>query len=283
MTKIGKFHTVGKPQIKHEETAYPGIPLEEQSGKVEWFAPITLAAGTKPESIKLEGKVYMQLCDEKGGCAMPADYAFTAKYRPDVAAENDPAGKEPAVEGAAKMGPPSPPKDTAASGNIGARPSNPAEGPALPAVKSDFGGPQPTAAKGEINWLPFTNAAELRRIVNPESFDIDRVQEFVLHQNSGVSLLVVLLYGLKGFLGGLILNIMPCVFPVMGLKILSFVQQSGHNRRRAFMLNVCYSAGLLAVFMLLAVLAVLFHLGWGELFGRTWFKISLAVVVFARH
>ncbi len=85
---------------------------------------------------------------------------------------------------------------------------------------------------------------------------------------------------LWGFLGGLILNVMPCVLPVIGLKIVSFVQQSGQDRGRAFMLNVCYSLGLLAVFFGLAILAILFHFGWGELFGFTWFKIALASVVF---
>ena len=37
----------------------------------------------KPESIKLEGKVSMQLCDENG-CVAPRDYPFTATYRQDV-------------------------------------------------------------------------------------------------------------------------------------------------------------------------------------------------------
>jgi len=40
-----------------------------------------------------------------------------------------------------------------------------------------------------------------------------------------------------GFLGGLILNLMPCVLPVIGLKILSFVQQAGHSRREALVLS----------------------------------------------
>ena len=73
---------------------------------------------------------------------------------------------------------------------------------------------------------------------------------------------------------------MPCVLPVIGLKILSFVQQAGHNRRKAFMLNVWYSAGLLAVFFILASLAVgPQHLGWGEL-SEAWFTITLTAVVF---
>ena len=45
------------------------------------------------------------------------------------------------------------------------------------------------------------------------------------------------------FLGGLILNLMPCVLPVISLKILSFVEQAGESRGRVFALNVWYSLG----------------------------------------
>jgi thiol:disulfide interchange protein len=84
-----------------------------------------------------------------------------------------------------------------------------------------------------------------------------------------------------GFLGGLILNLMPCVLPVIGLKVLSFVEQSGHARRRVLLLNIWYSLGMIAVFLVLATLAVVAGLGWGEQFGNDAFNITLAAIVFA--
>jgi thiol:disulfide interchange protein DsbD len=84
-----------------------------------------------------------------------------------------------------------------------------------------------------------------------------------------------------GFLGGLILNLMPCVLPVIGLKLLSFLEQSGHSRRHALVLNVWYSLGLLSVFLVLATLAVTLGLGWGQLFSYNGFNITLAAIVFA--
>ena len=57
------------------------------------------------------------------------------------------------------------------------------------------------------------------------------------------------------FLGGLILNLMPCVLPVISLKILSFVQQAGESRGRVFALERLVLLGLLSVFMVLAALA----------------------------
>lgn len=85
---------------------------------------------------------------------------------------------------------------------------------------------------------------------------------------------------LMGFAGGLILNIMPCVLPVIGLKLFAFIEQSGHSRRQAFLLNVWFSLGLLSVFVVLGTLAVIWGFGWGQLFSYKGFNITLAAVVF---
>lgn len=84
-----------------------------------------------------------------------------------------------------------------------------------------------------------------------------------------------------GLLGGLILNLMPCVLPVIGLKILSFVQHGGHSRGTIFALNLWFALGLLSVFVALATAAAFANLGWGEQFTFTWFKVTMVVVVFA--
>lgn len=67
------------------------------------------------------------------------------------------------------------------------------------------------------------------------------------------------------FLAGLILNVMPCVLPVIGLKMMSFVEQSGENRGRIFALNISFSLGLMTVFWFLAVLVIFMNFGWGDL------------------
>lgn len=89
-------------------------------------------------------------------------------------------------------------------------------------------------------------------------------------------------------LGGLILNLMPCVLPVIGLKVLSFAKQGGQSRGQIFMLNMAYVAGMILVFIILATLASLVQLGlgneslgWGELNTHTWFKVGMASLVFA--
>ncbi len=81
----------------------------------------------------------------------------------------------------------------------------------------------------------------------------------------------------SAFLGGLILNVMPCVLPVIGLKILSFFEQAGKNRAHAFYLNVWYTFGLLSVFLVLAFLSV----GLNRMFSYDLFNVIMACVVFA--
>jgi|CXWL01.1.fsa_nt_gi thiol:disulfide interchange protein DsbD len=73
---------------------------------------------------------------------------------------------------------------------------------------------------------------------------------------------------LLAFVGGLILNLMPCVFPVLGIKILGFVNQSGNDRKKITAHGLVFALGVLLSFWALAgVLLVLraggSQLGWG--------------------
>jgi len=86
------------------------------------------------------------------------------------------------------------------------------------------------------------------------------------------------------FVGGLILNLMPCVFPVLGIKIMGFVQQAGEDRRKVALHGWVFSLGVLASFWALAgVLAVLRasgdQLGWGFQLQSPGFVFLLAGVM----
>ncbi len=108
--------------------------------------------------------------------------------------------------------------------------------------------------------------------------------EPVVEQSEFSSLPMVILASL---LGGFILNFMPCVLPVIGLKILSFAEQAGRNRKQILMLNIWYALGTLSVFMVLASLAAGVslglreqNLGWGEQFSSTTFNVVMVAIVF---
>jgi thiol:disulfide interchange protein/DsbC/DsbD-like thiol-disulfide interchange protein len=89
---------------------------------------------------------------------------------------------------------------------------------------------------------------------------------------------------LLAFVGGLILNLMPCVFPVLGIKILGFVQQAGADRRKVVTHGLVFASGVFLSFWILAgVLAVLraggSQLGWGFQLQSPAFVFGLAAVM----
>lgn len=92
----------------------------------------------------------------------------------------------------------------------------------------------------------------------------------------------LLVYLGMAFVAGLILNIMPCVLPVIGLKVMSFVQQAGEKRGKIFLLNVVFSLGMLSVFWTLATLSAFFGMGWGDWLTKSMTgAIIITSVVFA--
>jgi thiol:disulfide interchange protein DsbD len=86
------------------------------------------------------------------------------------------------------------------------------------------------------------------------------------------------------FIGGLILNIMPCVLPVIALKILGFVSEAKSEPRRVRNLGLIYAAGVLLSFLALAALVIGVkaagnHAGWGMQFGSPVFIVCLTTLV----
>ncbi len=87
-------------------------------------------------------------------------------------------------------------------------------------------------------------------------------------------------------LGGLILNFMPCVFPVLSLKIFSLVAHKTRETRAVRLRFVASAAGVIASFLLLAAtLAALKALGaqvgWGIQFQQPLFLIIMAAILVA--
>ena len=80
------------------------------------------------------------------------------------------------------------------------------------------------------------------------------------------------------FLGGIILNIMPCVFPILSLKALSFTRGNAQTHRRA---SLVYAAGVVLSFVAIASVLVAIQqtgklIGWGFQLQNTGFVIALA-------
>ena len=102
----------------------------------------------------------------------------------------------------------------------------------------------------------------------------------------GIALGVLIAALFSGFLGGLILNLMPCVLPVISLKIFSFIAQAGESPARIFRHGLAFAAGIFAWFLGLGVLVTALKAGgsqvtWGAFqFQNPWFVVGLSVLVF---
>lgn len=92
-------------------------------------------------------------------------------------------------------------------------------------------------------------------------------------------------YILLAFLGGLILNLMPCVLPVISLKLFSLIRHKNYSQKQLFKHNLTYTAGVLSTFMLLAgVIAGLKatgeEVGWGFQLQSPTFILSMMLILF---
>ncbi len=104
---------------------------------------------------------------------------------------------------------------------------------------------------------------------------------------SGASVEKVTALGAVGlaFVGGMLLNLMPCVFPVLFLKALSLLQSSNEEKHRVRSHGVAYTLGIVASFWL--VVAALLALraggkqfGWGFQLQSPGFVVVLAAFLF---
>src|SRR6266566_2770561 len=88
-----------------------------------------------------------------------------------------------------------------------------------------------------------------------------------------------------GFLGGIILNLMPCVLPVISLKIFGFVQHAGQSRQKILRSGIAFAGGIFAWFIGLAALLIALkaagrEITWGGLqFTNAYFVLFLSVIV----
>ncbi|MBT5292373.1 MAG: thiol:disulfide interchange protein, partial [Cellvibrionales bacterium] len=90
---------------------------------------------------------------------------------------------------------------------------------------------------------------------------------------------------LLAVVGGLILNAMPCVFPVLSLKIVSLVESGNHNSIERRRHGIAYTAGVILSFLLIAGLLIALRfageqIGWGFQLQSPWFIAFLVYLLF---
>lgn len=89
-------------------------------------------------------------------------------------------------------------------------------------------------------------------------------------------------YILISLIAGLILNVMPCVFPVLSIKLMSVFSSNEHNARVSF---VTTALGIISSFVLLGLIFLLLQyfkvsIAWGMQFQQPYFLIFISLIIF---
>ena len=256
--QIGEFKAVDDPKI-HPEPVFDNLLVEEHSISVSWYAPLRLAQDIEVSSLEIKGKVNAQACNDSG-CLPPKDHPFVAKLGKSPVKLPKVKSLEPGKITPQTDATTNPNNETVESGNV--NPPSP--------INTD-------PSTEENNAAPPLPSGQSRT-----DYDVGKLAP-QLKGNESSSLPLMIGFAI---LAGFILNFMPCVLPVIGLKLLSFLEQGGKNPRRVLMLNLWYSLGILSVFWILAGIAIVLRLwfgttfGWGQQFSYDGFNIALISIVF---
>ena len=149
-------------------------------------------------------------------------------------------------------------------------------------------GGEPLAIKADAEWLscgelcvPGNGESEIKISIAPggdKNADLATYGSPKSYGNIG--------FIIGAFIGGLILNLMPCVFPVIGLKIMSFASSASKGRAENIIGAIFYTAGILATFLALGGILVLLRgmgkeMGWGFQLQNPSFTGLMALLFFA--
>ena len=114
-------------------------------------------------------------------------------------------------------------------------------------------------------------------------YEVEQISEPVVADTvSGISLLTAIIFA---FLGGLILNLMPCVLPVIALKGLSLVKSSAESNSSVTLNASAYVVGVIATFMTIAAILVSLKnagemIGWGYQLQSPLIVTILSILIF---
>lgn len=120
------------------------------------------------------------------------------------------------------------------------------------------------ASKAKLNLDRFEGVIETLNSDGKNYYEISfPLQNKVKDDSQNVVLLI-----LFAFIGGLILNIMPCVFPILSIKILRFVEYGENSSSQTYKFGLFYSLGVILSFLLIAFTLLAFKasgevIGWG--------------------
>jgi len=205
-------------------------PLSIYEGKILIKTSVTLAADFKEKDLLIEGRIGYQACDERS-CLAPTEIAFSRKIP-----------VEAAVGVAAGM-----PQDGAAKEAVREQDTSTRAKEPIPTP------PSPAAA------LTATPSADVQKSAQPAGrITGDTAKTSGRFEGKGLFLMFLLV-----FLGGLALNLTPCVYPIIPITISYFGGQSQGKKGSVVAHSVLYVIGMAVTYSILGMIAAFT----GSLFG----------------
>lgn len=127
------------------------------------------------------------------------------------------------------------------------------------------------------------NKAEISKANSAADLKKNDERNGTQESNNAASVALLLFFA---FVGGIILNLMPCVLPVLSLKLFSLIKQAGQSRGRLVALGISTTAGILVSFWALAGIAAAIKAGggaagWGMQFQSPGFIAFMIVILTA--
>ena len=149
----------------------------------------------------------------------------------------------------------------------------------------DFSAKQ-ISKNGSLSFEVFEDfTGTLKGVVSTDNsfFEIEKAGTASVDSDVGISLLTAILFA---FIGGLILNLMPCVLPVIALKALSLVKSSADSNSSVSLNASAYVFGVIATFMAIAITLVSLKnagelIGWGYQLQSPFVVTLLSILIFA--
>jgi thiol:disulfide interchange protein len=257
------------PPAKKKTFAFAEVPLSVYDGDVVIATQVKLPTGAKPGTVIIGARLHYQACDHSQ-CLPPVTTRSQLTLTVAAARRAGAGGAEDRTSAGGGAGS----AEGGSSTGGGAGSARGDEAPSLlpghsPAGLS--GGKDAAASTATPPSGPATGTALTAKPAAPAARRAPNAGSL-----AGMLLIAVL--------GGLILNAMPCVLPVVSLKIFGLVRSAAHGHREVVRSALAIAAGILASFAALAALAVAAAaaggaVGWGVQFQRPGFVAFLAVVV----
>lgn len=269
------------PEQAHSVVYYPKGARGKYTNEVTLFVDLSGKIASQEQAQVLHGMVRGLLCSNSR--CVPQKIVFESV----VPKELSPVSTMPwgaAWAAAQKLSSANPdllPVATAQAGGLAAVPLMPLGG-GQSAAGAVAAMPLPPAGQGGAEAIaplpvPKAEAALGATIASPWALEPSYADDAVEVNHWGKALLL-------GFLAGLLLNVMPCVLPVLTLKVSGMLVAAGQDtatRQARFREhNIFFAAGVMTWFVLLAVVLGLAGLMWGQLFQNQIVILSMLCLVF---